>query len=592
MVDPVDKSELKTVKDYDDLELWLDDLRMRTKHGSEWQDAMRWMCLNDLYFLQRYVLNIGRGTHQPTGVPTLAHQLYIDMARATELHVSKGKGLMCSARRAGKSELRTCALPIQLMLKYPNISMSIFSGQKYLAIRHLVRIKNELERCPTLQLLFNDVLWENPLDTTRNEGIKWSISEGLVIKGRTMNRSTSTIEVNALGSGPGSGYDVIFFDDIEWEDTVVTQEASNKADKEFSSAINLMTPVVVPFPIAVVNNTVFSEIGLIWRKKQQWMAEDKELVFEVPAEIVEEEHEWCEKYVWDEEDVGPMGGKVTWPFNGKELSHYYNTMENRNEYALQRALTLKKVGERTLNMDLIHFYEDIPSNKGKWCNVYVLIDPSKGKRDPSAIWVWGLTNDKRFVWLDATISFTGIDTPKFHDNVFATVMKWKNLALRVVEVRVEDTGNSDWSALVERNLRERGSWVSVRKVKVHAAMAERKFKTGKHDRIWARWSPALHRGDVWFPKPTSKGGRGILCEMQQGEDYKDLVDYVISVEMRPFPGGKHDDGIDAACMIWDEKTNQDHPLQFPTDYESGNGVPVNSTMQRGNRRGSWMSGAG
>lgn len=585
MVGPVDISELKTVEDYDDLEAWLDDLRARTKHGSEWEDSMRWLCEHDLYFLHRYVLNIGTVAHQPTGIPVLRNQLYIDMARATEYHVKAGKGLMASARRCGKSEHRTCALPIQMMLKYPDISISIFSGEKYLAHRHLLRVKHELEKNTLLKLLYEDRLWMDPGEEAKARGITWSKADGFVIRGRTMNRSTSTIEVNAMGGGPGSGYDMIIFDDIEWQKYVATQDAVDQLDNQFSAAISLMTPVVLPVPISIINNTRFSEIGLIHRKATEWKTEDERLVFEVPAEIVEEEYEWCEKYCWND-DIGPMGGRVTWPFTAEYLNQKFTTMTQPGEYALQHALTFRNMGLQSLDHNKIHFYDEVPAEKARDMTTYIGIDPSKGVHDPCAMWVWGVTEDHRFVWLDAKIGKFDITSQRFHDELFGLVMKWNNLSQRVVEVRVEDVANSDWAALVERELRGRGSWVQVTKVLVRANIAERKFKTGKHDRIFAHWAPELNKGNIWFPTPVSKGGKGILCDMNNDGSLKDLVDYFLNVEMKPFPAGRHDDGLDAGGMMFDEKTNQDNPIVWPSPRVDDRYSRIQGSY---GRRTSWMS---
>lgn len=550
----------KTVEGWRETIEWIDDLKLRTKAGSDWVDAMRYYSLNSLYFFGFRILNIGRAVHNPFGVLVYDHQAYVDLANATEYQFEKGKGLSCVSRRAGKSEWRSCAFPLWCLIRNPDLAISIVSVEKALAMRHLQRIKNELEGNDLLKYLFDDVLWIDPQTEAKSRSVTWSKADGFVIKGRKMNRANSSIEVNALfGGGPiGSGYDIIVADDIERRDRVSTQEAADDLDAAFSEAMSLMTPIAIRRPCVMISNTRFSQIGLVNRKAIEFAAEDPGLVFEWPAEIIEEGQN--ESYVYDHDLRGPLGGKISWPYSEEYLFDIYSKMLDKSEYVLQFANSFRSLGDRSLDEHKIHYYEDRPVDKAKDCVVYLGVDPSKGKHDPCAIWVWGVTADEKYVWLDAKIGNLDITDQRFHDELFGLVMKWNNLSQRVIQVRVEDTANSDWAALVGKELMARGVWTPVVKVLVRANIAERKFKTGKHDRIFAHWAPPLNRGDIWFPLPSSKGGRGILYDMNNDGNPKDLVDYMLNTEIRPFPSGKHDDGLDAGGMLFDEKTNQDWPI--------------------------------
>ena len=578
---------------YQELLRWLNDLKARTKTGSEYVEAYRWYGLNDLYFLFRHILLIGRQIHQPYGTPIYDHQYYVDTCRNTEHQISKGGGINSSARRSGKSEVRSCAAPLQLALNHPDIAIGIVSVEKALAIRHLKRVKHELERNELLKFIYPDLLWDDPVEEAKSASLTWSVQDGLVIRGRSLNRSNATFEVNSLfGGGPvGSGYDCICADDIERRDRVQTRSGVEELETAFSEAISLLTPFVLPRPVLIMSNTSFSESGLVAKKFAEYKAIDPQLAYEVPAEIVEEKHEWAMKYVLDINQLGPLLGSVTYPYTADFLRDKYQKMAKKSEYSLQYALSMRNTGDIPLDENLVHYYDDVPAEIAENLNVYICIDPSKGKHDPSAIWVWGLSHDKRKIWLDATISKLDITTPEFHNELFRLVSLWSNHALRVVEVRVEDISGSDWTALVERELRARGSWVTVAKLVVKANQADRVFKSGKHDRLYSRWNPMLTNGEVWFPKPVSKGGRGILCDMsRRGDGYQCLVDYLVGTEIRPFPVGKHDDGLDAGGMIADEKRNHDAPLLYPGAKSSGGddyGPPGSSRARMS--KTSWMS---
>lgn len=581
----------QTIDGYKELIEWLDDLKIRTKTGSEYVEAYRWFGLNDLYFLFRHILLIGRQIHQPYGNPIYDAQLYVDMARNTEFQISMGGGINTSSRRIAKSELRTCAALIQIGLKYPDMACGIVSVEKSLGLRHLRRIKTEFEKNELLKFLYPDILWEDPQEEAKSNGITWSLQDGLTLRGRSLVRSNATYEVNALfGGGPvGSGYDVVAADDIERRDRVETQNGIDELETAFSEAISLLTPFVMSKPILLMSNTSFAENGLVAKKVAEFSAVDPRLAFEVPAEIIEEKHEWCMKYVLDINQIGPLGGHVVYPFTAEFLRNKYLTMARRIEYCRQYALSSRSTGDTPLDENLIHFFDQVPAELARDFIVYVNIDPSKGRHDPSAIWAWGLSFDKRKFWIDGIISNLDITTQEFHNSLFAIISKWNNLSVRVTEVRVEDTANSDWAALVERELRSRGCYVPVVKLVVKANQADRKFKTGKHDRIYQRWAPMLNAGEVWFPTPVSKGGRGIMCDMKRDGNLVDLVDYMIATEIRPFPAGKHDDGLDAGGMIADEKRNQDAPLQYPAAPESRR--DQSEGRMWGSRRASagWMS---
>lgn len=579
----------KSIEEYAELIEWLDDLKLRSRAGSEWVDAYRWYSKNDLYFFFRHVLDVGKAVHNPTGLPVYDHKLYVDMARSTEFHIQHGYGINTSSRRMGKSEMRSCAAPLWILLNYPDAAIGIVSVEKALALRHLVRIKNELERNQLLSLLFEDIFWIDPQEEAKSHSLTWSKADGFVIKGRKSNRPNSSLEVNSLfGGGPvGSGYDVIIADDIERRDRVGTQAAVDELDMAFSEAISLLTPVALPRPVLLISNTRFSEIGLIHRKAQEFVAEDPKLLFEVPAEVIESHH--TDEYVWQPHARGPLQGKINWPYTEDYLKTKFRTMASQSEYILQFSLSFRSASEMSLDENKLHYYDKLAVDLAPDMTVYICIDPSRGKRDPLAVWVWGLTVDKRKFWLDSKIGKFDITSQEFHDMLFGLVSKWEKCSQRLIEVRVEDTANSAWAQLVENELRNRRSYVPVVKVGVHSRIAEQKFATGKADRIYGHWSPMLNRGEVWFPTPVSKGGHGILCDMNQDGTHRDLVDYFLSVEMRPFPAGKHDDGLDAGGMLMDNKTNQDRPLVYPVDNSQIRRERAKMFGNSSGRRTSWMS---
>jgi len=570
------------IEDYDEVEGWLDSLLLKSE--SDWIEAIRWYCTNDLFYLHRYGTTLGKAVHSTYGSYLYHNQLYVDACRQYERQLGYGSSLDCSSRRSGKSEIRSTTIPIFLILNNPDIAIFIFSVQKDLAQRHLRRLMGELERNKFLLHVFDDILWTDPRKMAKEEGLVWSVSDGICVKGRKLNRSIQTVEVHALfGGGPiGTGPDVIIADDIERRDRVGTEAAINELDTAFSEAVTLLTPVVVKQPILIVSNTRFSPNGLVQRLYDRYQEVNPDKVRMHAAELMPEE--WPEGMEDPpEEQIGPLGGFVQYPYTKEFLQFKWEESEDKAEYALQYALTYKNM-DKDINMDLVQWYEHDPKRDAKMMNTYICIDPSRGIHDPTAIWVWGLTHDKRKFWLDASCRRMDPTTKDFHDTIFNIVSKWNNLSNHLVEVRVEDTPSSTWSELIERELRSRGSYVPVVKVRVNMRQVTGKFKTGKNDRIYSRWNPMLSRGEVWMPTPVSKNGRGIM-EMDDKGRYRCLVDYFVDTEASRFPNGKYDDMLDAGGMIEDEKTNQERPLQYPSDPN----MSYNPGMTRLRYGYSWMS---
>lgn len=584
-----------SLEEYKELERWLDSVK--AKSLDNWMELYREYSKWDLYFLCRYVLMQGGLPHNPLGNVYLEHDIFVEWARQTERHMEKyPSSLDHSCRRTGKSYIRSLGVPIQLMIRYPDISMCLFSTELKLATKHVGVLQGELEKNRFLIKLHEEIFWDNPREEAKNKGVAWSRTDGLCIKGRRMNRSTQTFECHAMfGGGPvGAGYDAIFFDDCETSNRVASKEAIEDLDRAYSAAISLLTPVALPRPIVFMSNTRFSPDGLVQRKANQYFGLEPDSVRGIPGEDIEGVTDFPEHYYTG---YGPLGGRVVYPNTPEAMSQKYLEVADKSEYTLQYCGSYRKASDRALNAERINFYDDEPKTLAHDCYSYLCIDTSRGVRDPTVLWVWGLTHDKRRVWLDAELMLVDPSSPKFHDAIFRMATMWNNLTQRMIEIRIEDTVNSTWSEWAERELRARGCYIPVRKVLARAnTSTEKKFKSGKMDRIYDRWAPMINRGEVWFPKAVSKGGRGLLRDDGSG-NYKCLVDYFFNTEFDTFPVGKHDDMLDAGSLIEAEKVNSEFPLQFPipTSWrESDSYDSIRRSRWRSIGRGSggtsWMSG--
>lgn len=574
-----------TIEGYLELNQWLGSVKERS--FSEWGEAMRWYAKNDLFFLLNFVASDGQVKHSQTGERFHFHQYYVDLCKSLEYQRSVGGGLDCSARGSAKSIVRTKLNSIQMILNYPDITIFIFSVQKNLAQKHLRLIKEELGGNKLLKILFDDILFDDPLSVVKEGSTVWSIEDGIRVK-RQMIRSSQTVEAHAFfGGGPvGTRPDMICCDDIEHAGVVTTPENIQKLEDAYSQAVSLLTPVAIPKALLFITNTRFSEAGLIQHKMDDYMAKNTKRVRAIPGELIESRYskdlsEIPECY-YINDGTCPLGGVALYPFTRQVLEDKFEETKVKSEYSLQFALDYTAAEAASLSEANVQFYEESTYAMGKGKNIYICIDASRGVYDPTAIWVWGLGTDHRYYWLDAVCRKMDPAKAEFHNEIFMMVEKWSNIGKRVVEVRVEQLGGSMWADLIRKELRSRGCTIVV----VPCTSVTQKmgnFTTGKAERIFQRWAPMLSKGEVSMPVPMSRGGKGINSQDERGV-YRCLVDYFLSNELKMFPRSKHDDMLDAGALIHDMKANEERPIQWPSG-----GDKEKKKYQGVRSRFSWMS---
>jgi len=537
-----------TIEGYDSVQKYIASVKQRSEE--DWIDLMREYCKNDLFYLLNFVLSDGNQVHSQTKKLFHYHEFFLKLCRDTEYHASQGGGLDCSARGSGKSTVRSKAWPIQMILKHPDISIMIFSTLKKLAEKHLGLIKEELESNQLLKYLFPDIIWMDAKLETQKLGLLWSRDEGLTVK-RSSPRRNCTVEVHAMsGGGPiGSRPDIVIADDIESSADVTSPENIEKLKAAFSETVTLMTPVAIEQPILMMSNTRFSEKGLVEERRQRFLSEDPNRVRESPGEDLSKKGD------------GPLGGTAMYPFTNKILWDKWNETLIKDEYGLQIALSYTAASIKSFSEDQIRF-NDLPRIEiAKRCVSYICIDASRGMNDPTAIWVWGIDCNNNKHWLDGLVKKMDPAKPSFYNEIERIVNRWKTGSQRVVEIRVDQLGNQPWAELIASELSKRGIYdIPVIGCVDKAKDKKNVFSTGKNDRIFHYWMPMLARNEIHFPIPRSRGGKGIPFTNEKDQT-ECAVDYFLQIEFGKFPRGAHDDFLDAAGLICDEKANKDHPIQ-------------------------------
>jgi hypothetical protein len=258
---------------------------------------------------------------------------------------------------------------------------------------------------------------------------------------------------------------------------------------------------------------------------------------------------------------GPLGGTPRYPFTKKILHQKFNETKDKSDYGLQFALSYVHGEERKLNGDNIQSYDAPYRDFVRGKNVYILVDPSRGVADPTAILVAALGSDKKKAVTDGVYRKIDPSTDEMYNEIWALIQKARNFGARVVEVRVERTGQSVWPQLIQKELRARGEYVIVRESVPPPTRTEH-FESGKQERIYQRLAHSINQGDWLLPRLIKNGGHGILTRDENGKVF-DLAELILEKEIKLFPRSRHDDAMDAMSMVEDTKLNADYPLQYP-----------------------------
>ncbi len=546
--------QFKTLAEYAELRKWLEGL-LQAGRTSDWGDAVRDLIENDLFYLLSEVLSDGKLEHSTTGERFYWNQVYVDMCRGVEWQISQGGGIDVSGRGSGKSTVRTKAGNIQRMVKYPNSTGCIFSYQRRSSLKHFLKIKEELETNTILRTVCDDVFFWDPKNSAKIGETTWSKNEGLRVKRRGgVVYGEHTLEYNAFidGTPTGGRFDWLDFDDVEDYKALGSEEMVAKLHKSYDTSLFVLTEREIKPAVMMFTNTIYDEGGLANRVLKKFEDTDPSRIRRRPGENLEERGD------------GPMGGTAQYPFTNETLYKWYQELEDPREYATQICCSFNAGADRRFAEDWLLFYNEQPERVARTCNIYICIDPSRGRNDPTVIFVWGLGPDKKFKCLDISLRFLDPALPEFIEEIVRMVGKWKNLGKRLVEIRVEQFGQSTFAELIAAGLQNHGYYEVI--LPCADNMRTGRFSSGKKDREFERWARPAKDGEVMFPLPLKKGGIGIVREYKKrGEatgKSTDLVQYFLDKEWNPFPGTVTDNILDAGSLIWEPVERTQSPLQF------------------------------
>lgn len=539
-----------TLDEYDELYAWITGLK-QSKSMSSWQEMMRLYSKHDLYFMLNYLLSDGRKLHNEYGHPLYRHEVYRKYCMRTQYQLDHFLSTAdASARSFSKSNIRTKATAIQMMVAYPNASQAIVSSERQLAQRQFVTILEEIESNKLLRIVHEDVFFMEAREAAKNgEGAVFSKDDGIRVK-RTMPRMNQTLEHHSffMSAPVGSRFDILYLEDIESEKLVQSKEMVDKLHESLAAFGPLVTPVAMPQSIVILNNTMYSPAGVAVKKYKEMEAKGVEYAFMYPAE---EGSLINGKFMPSVEGSCPGGGVAMYPFTEKSLWTIHEASNaSKAKYYSQMLGDLTSGEDATLMREWISFVNEQPEKMAAGSNIYIGIDGSRGLEDPTGCFVWAVGPDKRLKWVGGFRKKMDPASSIFHDTVFNTVMKWDNIGARVVEVRVEQLPNQTWADLIRSELQSRGCYIPVIACRGKIESRTGRFKHAKMERIFSRWAPRLQTGQIVFPTPKGSGGSGIMGFDDKNNPF-DLVGYFLDNEYDMFPSSKHDDLLDAGGLLWD-----------------------------------------
>lgn len=536
---PAEEIELPdTLEEYTDLWRVLESERL-AGHLETWKALMRIWSLGDGYFRLRFVMSAGRDAwNKYRNEPHFWHPAHLDLARRIQFE-GTDNAVLIGARTFGKST-HFINDDIGNKLRDPNHASMWFSLTRELAAKKLRSLQREMETNKLLSAIWPDRFWASADE--RPPSVSWSIRDGLSIK-RTTTRPEQSCEAHAFEKAlpTGSHPDKRYYDDIEADVAAESPEVQRTIEERWVSSQNLHSTE----NHRATTGTYYGAQGMMLKLStvyglKTWL---------YPGENLDRLPE-------SEEEAGPFKGAPDNGFTKEELwqcladaggAHREEDEEgnlgpwkrrsNRvadRDYSLQIACNPTAGETAKLKWRDIRRYTHEDFLRVRRRSTAVLcVDPSNGVNDPSLIWVWLLTPERNFFWVDAEMRV--IPPSERRELIFQLSTKWSSIAARF-QRRIEQFGPSEgYSSQLEY---EKQFGVSFQTLKCSDV---RKSKT---ERILARWEPNTSAGTVFFPVE--------MVRRDEHGNQVDLVDYFKRFEWDPFPRCRTDNMLDAGGLLWED----------------------------------------
>lgn len=409
--------------------------------------------------------------------------------RCREVEASPDDHLDLWARGHYKSSIGTFAGVIQEVMVDPEITIAILSGKNAVAIPFLTQIQQEFENNEDLKRIHSDVLWANP----RKEAPLWARDKGLIVK-RRGNPKEATIEAFGIVDGMRTGrhFDLLDFDDLIDETMVDNPDIVKKVTQRWELSGNL---------------------GRHTKQTRKWHWGTRYSYADTYGVILDRSILKERRYPATED--GTLKGK---PVLMKQDEWDKVRKAQKSTVAAQMLLNPLAGNENTFSTETFKHYDVLPSVM----NVYMMIDPSKGKSkrsDRTGIAVIGVDVAGNKYLLDGYCHRMKLS--RRWELMKQLKKKWSDHpGVEVMNVGYEQYGMQSDLEVIEEIQEREGEYFEIKEL-----ATTRDGAHSKKDRI-SRLEPDLNRGTFYLPAviyhPEFGGGIGnqALWDIWGEEDHK------------------------------------------------------------------------
>ncbi len=381
--------------------------------------------------------------------------------RCREVEAKPDGHLDLWARYHYKSSIGTFAGCIQEIIRDPEITIAIMSGTNKVALPFLIQIQEELERNEELKRIHSDVFWQEP----RKEAPLWSREKGLTVK-RKGNPKEATIEAFGVidGMRTGKHYKLLDYDDLIDETMIDNPDTIKKVTIRWELSDNL----------GVLNGTRKWHFGTRYS-----FADSYGIMLE--RKVLKER-----RYPATED--GTLKGKPI--LLTQERWDEVKTAQKSTVNA-QMLLNPLAGNESTFSTTSFRHYDVIPSIM----NVYIMIDPSKGKSkrsDRTAIAVVGIDQGGNKFLLDGFCHKMKLS--RRWELIKQMKAKWESFpGVQLCKIGYEQYGMQVDLEVFEENMDRENNHFPIEEMNT-----TRDGTHSKNDRI-ERLEPDMNRGIFYLP---------------------------------------------------------------------------------------------
>lgn len=569
--------------------------RLSREDPATWKSVVRQYTATNWYILGLF-LSGGQRLDPFTGRPEADCDFLWNHYHEVQ-HTGQGK-LNKTFRGGHKSHILLYVGVTCKVLNDPNRVMTIASHEKAAAAKHGWRTAMEWETNVELKAAWHDVFFDDPKRDP--DCPMWNQESGVVVR-RTIPAVLPTLSWWAIEHVPtGSRIGDFFFDDLENEDTVESDDQRKKLLARFLS----FKKTGGRLPSVYINATSHHPNGLVAHLERAQMYG----IIHHPAEDTSKPAPDIAKLYDD------CGGRITNRSTGEvvELPPAVRdirldgapVMHHPLELAMMRLDALITDGglaeyyrhmlgdnmageDKRLRKDWIRRYTADPIAMAEGAYLYIVVDASKGIGDPTFARVEACRADKTIAWVGGLRK--KIEPSDFGKEIWTLCCQWEGIGV-IKEVRFEIFAQATWDTHFIQYCELRRHWPgNITRDNVKAIGRNKVNRL----REWGALQPLYRAGKRLFPND------GVMFVEDENGRRIDLVKYYVENEYELFPLPITDDGLAADALLGEPEDPKKgiYALEFPESEEE---MDLREALawrreRRGSRggdgdeAGSWMS---